>query len=202
MEEAKQEQEKLEGEVFELREPPQRNSHFNIEVIQNGKTDQYLATLSPSLYGEGRTLAESLHQLGNRLDGLRIYGSELYDPEHLVGGKLRKCDYCGASIFFALTPNEKWMPVDGKTVLGKELSGQRAFVIIDVAGKPHVRALSNPDGEVWIPHPEVCGAKQDAPVGKVLIERWEQNRGRTIKLEETLVADLQELVYDLEKGTE
>jgi hypothetical protein len=191
-------QEKMEGDVFELREPSQRDKHLNIEVVQNGKTKEYIAK-SGSFFGQGRTLADALHQLANGFDGAKIYGSENFDPDSLVGEKLRQCEYCSASIFFALTQNNKWMPLDGRSVEGKDLNGFRAFTILDLGGKPHVRFVSKPQGQVWIPHPEVCGAnKEGPPAVPILQQRWEQNRKRTADLELEAVVDLQTIVHDLE----
>lgn len=195
-----EDQEKMEGPVFELREPNQRDSHLNIEVVQNGKTKRYVATLSAAAYGEGRSLAEALHDLANTLDAHKIYGSEKYDPEHLVGNKLRKCQYCGAKIFFALTSNDKWMPLDGYSVEGKELNGLvRAYYVEDINRRPHVKSLSNPQGEVWIPHPEVCGANKEGPPAsvKLLWTRWKANCVNALDLEEAAVKDLQEIVTEL-----
>lgn len=196
-------QEKMEDEVFELREPLQRDSHLTIEVVLDGKSKEYNAKLG-AFWGRSRTLAEALHQLANRLDGARVYGSEVYsDEEILTGKRLRCCEYCGAPIFFAKTPNEKWMPVEGSSVEASQIKGMRCFSILDIAGTPHVQWLSRPQGgQVWFPHPEVCGLSDIAPPHQALWDRWQTNRKRVVERQETAVRDLQSLVNDLEPEEE
>lgn len=194
---------KLEGQeewadkVFELREPLNRHSHFEVKVVLDGKTKEYAAVIG-AFSGKGRTMAEALGELANRLDGARVYGSETFSSEEIKGKRLRCCEYCGEPIFFALTPNEKWMPVDGVSVPALHVKGMRCFAVLDVAGRPTVEWLSRPTGQVWIPHPDVCGTSDEPPKAPYLLERWEQNRKRVAEREVAAVKGLQDLVADLQ----
>lgn len=187
-----------EDEVFELRNPGERDRHHTIEVTQNGATKEYTAKFG-TFYGTHKTLAEALNQLANKLDAARVYGSELYDVEQQIGKRLRCCEYCGSPIYFAKTPKGNWMPVEGTSIDAKQLNGMRSFNVVDVAGTPTVQWLSRPKGQVWIPHPEVCGTNDTTPVGPLLKERWEENRKRVEARQETVVSDLRSLVTDLEE---
>ena len=195
-------QETMQDEVFELREPPQqRDRHHSIEVTQNGRTKEYTARLG-AYWGTSKTLAEALHQLANALDGAKVFGSETFDSEELTGKRLRCCDYCGQPIYFAKTPNDKWLPVEGTSINGKDIGDVRCFMVLDVAGTPTVQWLSKSKarGQVWIAHPEVCGTNDTVPTSPVLKDRWEDNRKRVAARQEAAVRGLQDLVTGLESN--
>lgn len=185
-------------EVFELRNPGERDKHYTIEVTLNGSTNEYTARFG-TFYGVHKTLAEALSQLANRLDAARVYGSEHFAVEEKTGKRLRCCEYCGSPIYFAKTPKGNWMPVEGTSVDAKHLEGMRSFNVVDAAGQPSVQWLSRPKGQVWIPHPEVCGTNETGPASVKLRERWEVNRKRVEERQETVVSDLRSLVTDLEE---
>ncbi len=192
---------RLEDDVFELREPLQRDSHFSIDVTQDGRTKEWRVRLSTGAFsGSSRTLAEALHQMANRIDAAKVFGSETFDKQELTGKRLRCCDYCGQPIFFALTPNEKWLPVDGTSVDGKDIGDLRCFLVADNAGKPAVQWLSKSKarGQVWIAHPDVCGTNETEPSSPVLKERWLENRERVVVRQQEAVRGLQNLVTEME----
>lgn len=203
MERKKKDQEQMEGDDFQLREAFGNNYRIPLTATQDGRTKTYHVTLSSSS-GSGRTLSDALHDLANQCSAKKLYGSELYDPQLLVGKNLRCCQWCEAPIFFAMTPNQRWMPVDGEQILASHLSAQeygaRAFVIVDEGGKPHVRSVRNADGAVWIAHPDVCGVKEEPPEAPALWDRWRKNRTVTESRQNETVGDLQDMVANLEKG--
>lgn len=186
------------GEVFELREPQKRDSHHVVDVVQNGVTKRYTVRLSSHFYAQGRTLSDALHQLANKLDAAKVFGAESYDPERLTGKKLRLCQYCGAAIFFARTQNNKWLPLDADSIDAGDAQPVRTFGLIDSGGSPHVRSLSNPEGQVWVAHPDVCGAQEIAPESTALQQRWVVNRKQVVERKTEAVTDLTQIVHDLE----
>lgn len=191
-------QEKLEGEVFQLRSPQKRNEIIPITAVLDGKTQEYVVKIGS--FGEtNKTLAEALHQLANQLEARHIFGSGQFDIEQMRGRKIRTCDYCGGKFFFARTVNEKWMPVDFLSVDAKEAKGMRLYTIIEVAGIPHVHPVPRGQSQVWIAHPDVCGSNSVEPNGAELSARWGENRHRAQKVELLARDSLVEILHDLEE---
>lgn len=194
------EQTHLEDDVFELRQPLQRDSHFSIEVTQDGKSKEWRARLGKAGFtGSGPNLSEALHQLANKLDHAKVYGSETFDKMELTGKRLRCCDYCGEPIFFAKTRNDRWMPVDGVSIDGKDIGDLRCFLVGDEGGTPTVQPLSpsRARGQVWIAHPDICGTNETEPKSPALKARWQDNRARVETRQQDAVAGLQKLAADL-----
>lgn len=189
-------QEKMEGEVFELRSPVARNETINIEAVLDGPTKKYVVRVG-SISGVAETLAEALYQLGNQIQAKHLYGSGKVRESHLPSKGVKSCQYCGGGIFFAKTPNDRWMPLDAKSVNANEIKGARCYVVNDIFGIPHVERLSRPQGQVWIAHPDVCGATDEAPRSAHLLVRWQENRKVAVERKSAAVQGLRDLVHDL-----
>lgn len=192
---------------FELREPGQRDRHFVIDVAQDGKTQRYNVRLdgSAAATANGRTLSDALHELANVLEGWRAYGTDVFDPERISRERLRMCDRCTAPIFFALTPKGKWMPLDGEPhlVTSKErklpaYERPRTFLVVDSGGQPKVQSLSNPQGYVWLAHPDICGVNTEAPTIPSLLVRWEDNRKKALDRQNSVADGLRDVIRVLE----
>lgn len=189
-------------------DPKGRNRHFTVRVRYDPITDNFAAVLDgTTLQGDGSSLAESLHQLANQIDGWRLYGSN----EDAIKARTpdRNCKYCDAPIFSAKNVNGRWVAFDTTTVeatrlfLGPQQGWAcRVYALVDASGQLNVRSLHRPQGQVWIPHPEVCGTVESEPSADVLSERWRANRERLLTAKERRRQHFLRIANDIRKEQE
>lgn len=195
-------QEVFSGEQFTLREPKDINRNIPIEASLDGVTGDYHVKIGLGApCGSGPTLAAALHAVATQCEVRHLHGSDNLTALAIPDRKLRKCQYCTADIWFALTDNDKWMPLDAEPVHARDLSvGTRRVAVIREGKQNRVKKLDrhSNQGGVWIAHPEVCGISKESPDDKVLIERWETNKEGAGRFGREMLKEICEDITELE----
>lgn len=149
--------------------------------------------LDPSITVHGQSMAEALHEAANQLAILGHWNSDRFDPNATTSANMAtSCKYCDGHLFFAETVNGKIMPLDIESVQHRDLIDVAGYLVswrpqTGIGPRSRAQARRAPQqfqGEVWVPHPAVCGATAKAPVTPPLFERWERNRGVSLEAED------------------
>jgi hypothetical protein len=177
---------------------------------------EYVLTFQNFYTAKGRSLSQALHDLANQLDAASMFGADqIGEEDEQIHKRSKPCKYCGAKIFFAVTENMKWMPIDGSTIFAPTLnqfSGDNSpheddspygskhtthcYSIFERSGNLAVRTVRRPQGQVWIAHQDVCGGKTP-PADLGLRERWQRNHALSAKRSEELVESMKQTLRDL-----
>lgn len=186
-----------------LTEDVSQDQHFVIEVDFKGSTDKWSVSCDGSgLHVSAPTLIEAIHALGNEYERRGLFDANKFDPLSTEKMKrTKKCRYCSGRIFFAETVNGKWMPIDFESVPVTLLGSVAGYVLSAVNGgtrAPQAQRITQRfRGPVWIAHQNVCGASPTAPDSPYLLERWETNRGVTVKATNEAMHDLARMALTL-----
>lgn len=151
--------------------------------------------LDPSVTVRARSMAEALHEAANQLAICGHWNSDRFDPNSTsTHHRPTACKYCDGHLFFAEVVSGKIMPLDIESVQHRDLIDVAGYLISqsqqEISGafrRSRAQARRAPQhyqGEVWIPHPAVCGATTKSPMTPSLRERWERNRGLSLAAEE------------------
>lgn len=191
-----------------LVEDTSNDRHFVIDVVHKGSTDEWSVACGESfLYASAPTLIEAVHALANEYERCGLFDANKFDPLSTEKMKrTKKCRYCTGRIFFAETVNGKWMPIDFESVPVTMLGSVAGYELSAVNGgtrAPQARRITQRfRGSVWIAHQNVCGASANVPDSPYLQERWETNRGVTLKATHEAVQDLARMALSLQDEEE
>lgn len=196
----------LQAEPHVLVEDVTNDKSFPIAVDYKAATDKWTVRCTDS----GRTveapaLCEALHKLANEYEAHDLYDSDKFDADATeAAGRTKKCAYCAGRIFFAETINGKWMPIDFESVPATMLGSTLAYTLTAVNGgarAPQARRITRRyQGQVWIAHQNVCGSRPESPDSPYLRQRWEKNRGVTVKATNDAVHDLARMASTIRNG--
>lgn len=185
------------------------DQHFAITVEYKGATDEWTVTCfgGSGLSTSAPTLIEAIHMLGNEYERRGLFDANKFDPSSTEKMKrTKKCRYCSGRIFFAETVNGKWMPIDFESVPVTLLGSVAGYTLSAVNGgtrAPQAQRITQRfRGSVWIAHQNVCGASPTPPDSPYLLERWETNRGVTVKATNEAMHDLARMALTLQDEEE
>lgn len=184
------------------------DEHFVIEVDFRAAPDQWFVSCAESgLQRCALSLCEALHDLANEYERRGLFDANKFDPSSTEKMKrTKKCRYCSGRIFFAETVNGKWMPIDFESVPVTMLGSVAGYTLSAVNGgtrAPQAQRITQRfRGTVWIAHQNVCGASPQPPTSPYLRERWETNRGVTVKATTEAMQDLARMALTLQDEEE
>lgn len=188
------------AKVTKAKEELPKSRSFNIKAIRMPNGTYAVSYGTTGIFSfAAPSMASALRLLADQFEASGEYGSTEEKLADFAKNPHSQCKYCQAPIFFARLPppSMKFLAFDTVPVDAQEVQGIRVATftkLTDPRGRPLTRWLNPKKGPVWIPHPETCGQREDAPLNSVLKNLWEPRREVNMGKQNHVVKRLREII--------